>query len=151
MKESNFTNELKASFRDITNSFYFKIPDMPHFRGARTKFDVKKPFDAFSVIEGRPIAIEAKMIKKWKPFGLKELRPNQVEALDAFERAGGESYVFLNVRIPRIKGFQVRENRLIIFPWKSIKKHQRFLTKELQALVFIQGFKGKFDLTTLKG
>ncbi len=144
MQERNFTNELKATFRDISDTFYHKIADMPHFPGSKMRFDVKKPFDIFAVVRGEPLAIEAKMIKKWQPFGLKELRSHQIEALDAFAEAGGSSYVYLNVRIPYIKDKQQRENRLIIFDWDYLKAADRIPTKTLKTLTYIQGTKGTF-------
>ena len=95
---------------------------MPHFKGSQTRFDVKKPYDALVTYRGVSIAIEAKFLKSYKAFGISDLRPNQVDGLEEHERAGGLSFVFLNIRRPRDYTSEHPPcNRLIIFPWSEMR------------------------------
>ncbi len=128
--EQTFTTDLKASFIKH-GAFFFKIPDMPHGAGGMTSFDIKKPFDAVALYRGRAIAIEAKFLKEYKSFGLKDLRPNQIDGLNWWEMQGGESYVMLNVRRPNnpLTGSK-RCNRLMIFPWKEFKNREKNYFKD---------------------
>lgn len=133
-----FLKDLKASFLAHKEApvHFFKIPDMPHFKGSGTKFDIKKPYDALVTYRGVSIAIEAKFIKEYKSFGIKDLRPNQVDGLEDHERSGGLSFVFLNVRRPRSYTSELPPcNELIIFPWSEMRlKEGNYLKKELTAL-----------------
>ena len=127
--EATFLRDLKKSFKEhMQGDFihFFKIPDMPHFKGSRTKFDIKKPYDCYCVYKGIPIAIEAKFMKDYRSFGLKDLRDNQIVGLEEMEKAGGKSFVFLNVRRQRdyVTG-AIPCNRLLIFPWKDFKNREK--------------------------
>ena len=119
---------------------------MPHFAGAKMRFDLEKPFDAFLCYKGVPIAIEAKTLKSYAAFG-SQIRPSQIKGLDSFVAAGGFGFIFLNIRSakPRI-------NRLIVFDWA--KWGRRFSDgwtmkkAELLGEPFITGTKGRFDLAS---
>lgn len=147
MKESKFLTELRDTFRNH-GAFFYKIVDMPHFKGKMTRFDAPKPFDSMIVLEGIPIAIEAKIFKKFQAFGIRHLRPSQVEGLEAFEQAGGRSFVFLNVRIKAVAGEQKHVNRLYIFKWEDIRDAKASFKKAILEfeLPFYDGAKGLFDL-----
>lgn len=146
MKESKFLSELKNALIS-RGAYFYKIVDMPHFQGKKTRFDTPKPFDAFCLIEGTPIAIEAKIAKSFAAFGKRHLRPSQLIGLEEFQKAGGLSYVFLNIRIKAIKGEQKHENRLLIFNWNDLRDRDgSFKKSEIQSMKFIQGEKGGFDL-----
>lgn len=102
--EKEFTTELKKEFQ-ARGHFFHKIADAPHLPGSGFRFDIKKPFDAFAVASGVPMALEIKHTTSIKAFGMGAFRPNQIEGLDAFSSAGGVSIVILNVRIPRESNF----------------------------------------------
>lgn len=149
MKEAVFISELMRSFSTYGDIFMHKITDMPHFKGMKTRFDRKKPFDMIGTIGGIPIAIEAKMIKKVKGFGFRDIKPHQIEALNDFHRAGGRSFVFLNVRQPRIKDVQKAINSLIVFNGIGEIQVKQLKKEELEYrmnLIGIKGYKGKFDI-----
>ena len=146
MRESHFVSEVMRSLKKF-GVWAYKIGDMPRFQLMR--FQQNKPFDIVACNSyGQFVAIECKQIKKWKPFGMKEMRPNQIESLDAisrFEKA--IPLVFLNIRIPADRSKkQKRENRLIIMPWKYLKEKIRFSKKDLQQHEYVDGSKGYFDL-----
>lgn len=96
-KEREFLTDLKHSMRE-QGVWFHKIADMPHFAGSGARFDAAKPFDGIALWKGIPVAIEAKSLPEYRAFGLRDLRPNQIEGLDAFARAGGASYVLLHIQ-----------------------------------------------------
>jgi len=146
VKEANFLTELKHSFGQMENTFWLKISDFPHFQGMKTRFDAAKPFDAVAVIDGVPIAIEAKMLKSFQAFGLRHLRECQIDGLERWERAGGKSYVFLNIRIKREKG-RPGFNGLYIFHWREFRSLEKSIKKaELEKMDFIRGCRKLFDM-----
>lgn len=122
-KERSFLTELKKSFQGC-GAFFHKITDFPHFQGMATRFDLAKPFDAFVILGGRAIAIEAKSMNDFQAFGMRHLRDCQVKGLDEVSAAHGEAYVFLNVRRAGNKEKGVtRVNRLFMFQWDYFKAH----------------------------
>jgi hypothetical protein len=135
--------ELKHSFED-QGAFFLKIADLPHFPGAKFRFDMEKPFDAFVCHRGTSIAIEAKTLKTYAAFG-SQIRSSQIKGLDSFVAAGGCGFIFLNIRSkkPRI-------NRLLIFDWsewgRDFSNGWTMKKKELECQPFITGSKGRFDL-----
>lgn len=157
MKEAIFNTEVVNSLKKA-GAWAWKIPDMPHFAGSMTRFDVAKPCDIISNFGGRLIAIEGKMSKKFETFGLKRLRPSQIFHLDRIVKTGGRAFVFLNVRIAGKKGPVVRgrwtgsnyENRLIVLDWEAWRTPLEILplsAKEVANLPYIRGGKGLFDLS----
>lgn len=145
-KEQKFLTELGHSFADI-GYYAYKIPDIPFAKGLR--FNPSKPFDMLVV--GLDLQIEAKSISKWEAFGMRHLRPSQIEGLNASEASQGNPYVFLNVRITASKSEGIkRENRLYIFGWSSFKKLKTSIkAKDLKEINYIEGHKNRFDLSGL--
>lgn len=144
--ERVFLSGIKKSLEE-KGVFFHKIADMPHFRGSGTKFDLKKPFDAFGIYFGIPFAIEAKYIPEIRGFGIKQLSENQIEGLNQFEIAGGRSFVFLNIRqFANPKLARSRFNRLIIFPWKQLKRKEKYAKSEIMAMPSIDGIRSRFNL-----
>lgn len=145
--ERKFLSEIGASAR-ADNCFFFKIPDLPHFEGAKFRFDIKKPFDAFACYFGQPIAIEAKVINGFKSVGIKQLRPNQVEGLDKWEKSGGKAFIFLNIRQApnQLKGLKY-ENRFLYFPWWQFRAKGTYSKKELLIYPSVSGRNGRYNLS----
>lgn len=142
MKESVFCSELIKSLKQA-GCYAFKIPDSPaSYGGAKMRFSAPKQFDIHAVFSGVPLAIECKLYKSFKGFGLNQLRDEQIDALNAYYEAGGSPYVALNIRVPAVKGTQKRENRLLLFEWPM-----RFHSKqEIMEYPYTEGYKGLFDL-----
>jgi penicillin-binding protein-related factor A (putative recombinase) len=142
MRESAFNTEVVNSLRDA-KAWAYKIADMPHFAGAKFRFDKPKPCDVVACFDGRFIGIESKQLKGFEAFGLRHLRPHQVEALDAMTEAGGDTWVFLNIRAKRL-------NKLIAFWWPMwrLRWEAEGSTKkaELEELPGIDGHKGRFEV-----
>lgn len=133
MREKDFDKEVIRSLCALPESWAYKIPDV-----LGSRFMTFKPFDIVATICGHPYAIENKQIKKWQPFGVKEVRTSQIINLEKFHRAGGTALIFLNVRItsPRV-------DRLIIFEWRELAKKKRYTTEELKALPFVETYQLK--------
>ncbi len=142
-RERGFLTELRHSFEE-NGAFFFKIADMPHFAGSRHRFDLEKPFDAFLCYKGKPIAIEAKTLTSYSAFG-SQIRGSQIKGLDAFVKAGGRGFIFLNIRTKK-----PYMNRLIIFDWEEygerFKSGWTMKKKELLCQQFRQGKKKRFLL-----
>jgi len=149
-KEKDFLTDLKHSF-EMHGAFWHKIADSPvsMIRGAR--FEKAKPFDAISVYRGIPIAIEAKFIPDYKAFGIKSLRPSQVEGLTRFVNSGGLGFVFLNIRRTADKLRQIRRlNRLMIFQFGEVgmlEGGSNLRKTELEEYPYIEGSKKRYDLS----
>jgi len=143
-REAKFTTELRDSFHKCGAVFH-KISDS--FHGA-LRFDIAKPFDAFALYRGVPIAIEAKYINDFKAFGRTHLRECQDEGLRKYNEAGGHSFVFLNIRRKSNKAEGIaRINRLLIFKYSDIvEKGINFKKNEIFSYPYIVGFKGLFDM-----
>ncbi len=147
-KEQAFLIELKNSFQKA-KAFWYKIPDSPIYKGMQTKFTGAKPFDSFMIYKGVPVAIEAKYISDYKSFGMKQLQPSQIQNLEAFENAGGKSYIFLNVRRrANPECFESYVNALLIFPWCEFKKRKKPYSKsDLFSRKQWKGAKGLFPVS----
>ncbi len=150
MKEAVFNTEVVNSLKKMT-AWPYKIPDMPHFPGAKFRFDREKPFDIVAlVLRTRPmfVAIEGKQLKSYQAFGYRHMRPCQIEALNHIFHLGGIAYVFLNIRQkkPYI-------NRLIAFEWPNARlssPHEPSYKKhELLEMPYITGKNGLFNLESL--
>lgn len=136
MKESIFCTEIIKSLRQA-GCFAFKIPDSPASYGSsKMRFSPGKAFDIHAVTSGVPLAIEAKLYKQFKGFGLNQLRDEQIDTLNAYWEVGGRAYVALNIRIPACREKnQKRENRLLLFEWPL-----RFHSKaEIEAYPLLPG------------
>lgn len=114
------------------------------------RFTASKPCDLVACIDGNFVAIECKQIKKWKAFGLGDMRPSQLVNLPAVVKSGGKAFVFLNVRIAR------KENRLIILDWETWGprlERGSIKARDLQNMTFAypstKDDKVFFDLTAL--
>jgi len=142
MRESVFCSELVKSLRQC-GAYAHKLPDSPaSYGGAKMRFSAGKQFDVMAVFKGLPLAIECKLYKQFKGFGLNQLRDEQVQALNAYWEAGGRPFVALNIRRKAIRGVQTYENRLLLFDWPL-----RFHSKaEIEAYPYIEGSKGLFSL-----
>lgn len=142
-REKVFLTQLRDSFRNF-GAFFYKIPDTG---GSEVRFQIKKPFDAFVVLRGTPIAIEAKFQREYKAFGIKQLKDHQIEALEEFSRHG-ESYVMLNIKHQgdREKGLK-RMNRLLIFYWEYFKQKETYKKAELLECFYVEAKGGVFDLS----
>lgn len=141
MNEAHFSKEVIDSLKSY-DAWAYKIPDIPVSQTFGMQFTPKKPYDINGCYNGRFFAIECKMIKEFKAFGTKALRPNQKDALDDVLEAGGRAFVFLNIRInsPRV-------NRLLIFDWLLFREQiNSFKKKDLENFDYIQGGKGKYDM-----
>lgn len=143
MKESIFTTELKKSFQSYS-CFAHKISDMPHFAGKKTRFDKPKPFDLFVGFKGYFIPIECKQMRKPGSFGLKDMRPAQIEGLDKCIETGNDAWVMLNLRMPAgIYNKKIKFNnldRLLIFPWGEVKEEESFNFEKLLKRRFYKKF-----------
>jgi hypothetical protein len=143
MKESTFCTELIKSFRNA-GAYAFKIPDSPaSYGGVKMRFSAGKAFDIHAVHCGVPLAVEAKLYKSFKGFGLNQLRDEQIDSLNAYWEAGGKAFVALNIRIPASREQkQKRENRLLLFEW-PLRFHGK---AEIEEYPFIPGGNGLFEL-----
>jgi len=143
MKESVFCTELVKSLRQA-GCYAHKLPDSPaSYGGARMRFSAGKQYDIIAVYKGLPIAIEGKLYRQFKGFGLSQLRDEQIEALNTFWEAGGKAYVALNIRIsPSKEKNQKRENRLLLFEW-PLRFHSK---SEIIDYPYVEGSKGLFSL-----
>jgi hypothetical protein len=112
----------------------------------QTKFTAAKPFDAIAVMNGTPVAIEAKYLPEYKAFGHRHLRESQKTGLDDFQRAGGQSYVFLNIRntgvndmliIPWIwlQGDSIKKDRLLVWAHKTVGFKKRYNIEPFELMV----------------
>lgn len=142
-RERVFLTELRHSFEE-RGAFFFKIADLPHFAGAKFRFDLEKPFDAFLSYRGIPIAIEAKTLKSYAAFG-SQIRPSQIKGLDRFVAAGGLGFIFVNIRSGK-----PRLNRLLIFDWskwgRDFSDGWTMKKAELECEPFLTGKNKRFDL-----
>lgn len=146
--EKDFLGELKTAFEGL-GAYWYKIPDSPVYKGMGTRFNCPRPFDALCILDGIPIAIEAKFQNSFSAFGLKNIRESQFHGLTSFEAAGGKAFVALNIHIKPVDG-RARVNRLILFDWAEFRNlKQNFSTAELKQLAYCKGSRGTFDLNDL--
>ncbi len=151
MREKVFNTEIKNSLVAL-GWWAYKIPDLPMGKDNAKKgkkkfkpirFNLPKPFDIIATIDGLSVAIEGKMIKKFQAFGMRDLRESQIENLEKQIKAGGQAFVFLNIR-GMIDGR--RENRCLYFKYEALKKDVTIRKSELLQYPYITGEKGLFDL-----
>lgn len=136
-REKQFLTQLKASFQE-RGAFFFKIPDMPHFEGAKFRFDIPKPFDAIAQFAGQAFAIEAKVTTKIKAVGLRDLRQCQIDGLNEWQRTGGKGFVFVYIWQQGRREIGLSAvYRVYIFPWEEFKAAGRYTKAELLALPHI--------------
>jgi hypothetical protein len=149
MKEAKFNTEVKNSVI-ASGGWAYKIADMPRIAGLR--FNPEKPCDTLASINGKFVAIEGKMFKKWEALGLRHFQDSQIREMDALNENGNDNcFVFLNIRISGDKDAGIkRENRCIIFRWSELRvglEDRSIFAKELKELPYIAGKKGLFDLS----
>ena len=148
-KETKFLTELKQSFNE-QGCFAIKIGDTPMASGLR--FTTQKEFDMVVCIKCMYVAIEAKFLGSFSAFGKNKMRDHQIEYLDKVVDAGGEAFVFLNVRFKgeKDKGIK-RTNKCFIFQWDALKEYwQDYGTikkKDLELMMGIDGAKQRYDLS----
>lgn len=146
MKESNFIRDVIFSIKS-QGKWAYKIPDMPSSYMIKGRFNPEKPCDIISFLGMVSALIECKQQKKYEAFGIRHLRESQIEALDEIvDLEIGQSYVFLNVRVPR------KINKLIIFDWKETRERFKsgisYKKKEIEEMDAIDGKKGCYDLSS---
>jgi len=147
MREKVFNTEIKNSLKAL--GFYaYKIPDMPtsYFGDVKQmRFNVAKPCDIFAAIYDKFVAIEGKMLREYKAFGIKYMRDIQIKNLDELEKTYDiPTFLFLNIR--QTKPGQKRLNRLLIFSWSEFRSREVWLKDDLLKRIFWEGKKGIFDL-----
>ena len=140
--ETKFTK----CFTDSLNArghYAYKIPDTPPSSGLR--FTTKKPYDVVASIGGRFVAIEVKLITKYKAFGMRDLRPNQIEGLEAALNSKGAAFVLLNVRIAgdALEGVK-RVNEAILFNYIDLKAKGSYGHKEVKELQSFKFYKDDY-------
>jgi len=156
MRESVFNTEVKNSIKEY-GGWAYKIPDSPVSRtmGATT-FTPEKPCDIIFAYrstfnkKAKPIwgGIEGKQMKKFESFGIMDIRASQIRNLTEMDKLGAKCFIFLNVRIAKLRGNK-HENRLIIFKWPDITKVLRYgcIGKDdIERAPHIKGKNGLFDL-----
>lgn len=134
--EQVFTTEVKHSVEYYyKNAFWLKIPDLPVFKGSKTRFAPQKPFDFMLAYKGNLIAVEAKVHKKHTAWPLSSVKDHQIEGLLSIGDNGFKSYVMLNVRFGIGKS---KYNKSFLFSPQTIKQlkemHKSIPVKELQLL-----------------
>lgn len=138
--ERNLLGMVKRTF-DKAGAFFYKIPDMPHFEGSGVRFDREKPFDAFALADGVPVAIEAKWLPKSKALSLAAIRRCQEVGLDDWFKSGGVSVLLVGIG-------RGKETRLVVLNWVEVRdglKSGRSIKKcELENLPMIRVSKGEF-------
>jgi penicillin-binding protein-related factor A (putative recombinase) len=140
--EQKYTTILKKSFHNL-GAWFYKIPDSPN------QFQFAKPFDAFLVVRGISMAIEAKWIdwtRSGSGFSKKQLRGSQISGLSDHFEAGGRSYVVLFLKAQR------SEIRLYVWKWCDIlelwdKSNGVIPRKELEKMEYITLENNSFDLS----
>ncbi|MGD8305195.1 MAG: hypothetical protein PVF17_00950 [Ignavibacteria bacterium] len=162
MKESVFQYELKKTIED-EGGWCEKFPDMPRFKGSR--FIPEKCADYSATVNGRPILIECKLIKKVEPIHYKFFESSserkeklywteyhQVRELKRFNdnHPNNQAYYAINLRIP------YKVNQLIILHiemFMSMYLKSDYISKE-QLIVLakngIHGTKKRFPGITKK-
>jgi hypothetical protein len=144
MKETQFNTEVMNSLKDL-GVWCYKIADSPtSWTSALTRFTPEKPSDILACYKSKFVAIEGKQIKKFKAFGIGDMRPSQIRNMDEIvtPKVGGRAFVFLNIRIKAVKGTTKQENRLLILDWAEWRerlKKSSLKQKELMVFPFIQG------------
>jgi len=95
MDEAQFLNELKHSFHDA-GCYFYKIPDPPFVPKGGGGFTPSRPCDALAEVNGKLIAIEAKVQLDGKPWVFSKLRDSQRQGLAKVESYGkNKSFVFI--------------------------------------------------------
>lgn len=80
MKEKDLITLLNKNFN--REGWSYKIPDQPRYdKNSGQRFNLKKPFDAISVLPGKIIFWEAKFLNGYKAFPFSSIREHQLEAL----------------------------------------------------------------------
>lgn len=145
MKETDLHTELRDSFNILfANSFWHKFTDFPIgsiltlMRGhgipedrifSIVRFNIKRPFDILLIHDGKPVGIEAKMVKETSlPF--ERIKEHQIEALSALNKAGGKGFVVVN-----FKGY-ASANRLFAIDIDSYFKIQHLVLHEREKKSF---------------
>jgi hypothetical protein len=151
MKESVCCTEIVNSFIKAGHWAY-KIPDPRVFvQNGNPVRHRKRPFDIVAYVGSIGLAIEVKILKKWKKFSPKQIEPHQVIALDKITAQGGYAFIFLNIRI---SDDDTTENRLIIFDWfvwSQVLTKTGLSKNRLKELPYCQGSKGLFRIDTFLG
>lgn len=146
--EMQFLTDLRNCYRkQRPGSFFYKIKDTPvsAIKSGAMRYTAPQPFDVFLINNGKPMAIEAKAMDSFRPFGIKELRESQVIGLESFHIAGGQSWVVLCVK-------NRNSDVAIPFYWPEFKKVKRFSKDELVRYATnmgVKGFKGLYSVDSL--
>lgn len=120
--------------------------------GQGTRFVQKKPFDIFGHYKTRAFAIECKQQTQkiyagdYQVLDLGELKTHQVAGLDEFLESGGQSFVFINLRVSGWKSSK-RIDRIYILPWTRFSEYPK-LVKVSSVRLMIEGKQnGLYDMT----
>lgn len=129
-QEMAFCTALKHAFK-AKGHFFFKLPDSPSAK----RFMIPKPFDIMACVNGASVAFEAKALRQYEAFGRRHLRESQIKGLDDHARAGGLSYVILEVKAGR------GDYRMLFWRWDHFVKATEdgsIKKAELEKLPYIQ-------------
>ena len=97
--ESAFLTEFRNSVKDLyPNSLWHKIADAPIFAKKPTRFTPPKPFDAFWIVDGKTVLIEAKVHKNHLAFSLNKVTKDQLDELTRGAHNGARAFVLINER-----------------------------------------------------
>ena len=124
-----FTKKMEAYFG--SGCFVYKIPDSP-MGGMGGRFLVPKPCDIVASVHGRMVGIEFKYRDKLCAFGVKDLRPSQVEGLTRIEKSGGLGLV--------VCAFKVGRGEYWVY-WDHIQEFMKLGTIAKKGLERINTFK----------
>jgi len=142
-KEQTFCTEIINSFEQ-KGIWAYKIPDMPRFKGQKTRFSIKKPFDIIVDYYSRFMAIECKFSRGFKAMNISQFEKKNNNQIDNLLQHN-LCYIFLNIFIPR------EINRLLIFDREAIGDlvlKKRYTKKELEAWPkYIDGRQGLYYLS----
>jgi penicillin-binding protein-related factor A (putative recombinase) len=145
MDEMEFCTVIKNSVNMLKNSICHKIPD-PTGAFAQT---VKRPFDLFGALNGKPLYIEAKYMNTAESFNLKKIEDHQISSLLEFKEAVSDSvcWVVLGVNWGRA------DKRVYVFSdIKELslrrKEGKNVLKKELATLPYFKISKDLLDLSS---
>ncbi|MBA7684520.1 hypothetical protein ES703_92924 [subsurface metagenome] len=80
MKEKDLITLLNNNFN--RDGWSYKIANQPRYSASSgQRFNIKKPFDGFSVMPGKIYFWEAKFLNGYRAFPLSSIRDHQLEAL----------------------------------------------------------------------
>jgi len=155
MKEKEVNNIIRKSL-----DWGYKIPD----DGSAMSMGIKRPFDVFGIIDGRPIYIESKAMNKMESFNLGRIRDHQIKNLLEIKKLnqGAICAIALSVNCGRAKHrlylwtdvetINTRRNNKENFKKVELEKLNNFVLRENSTCINEEGFEvkcHKYDLRKL--